>query len=66
MDSIEEKPLLTLLLDEQEKYLALILNILKDEELLFPFNDNHLVEFYTDEAKEYIPLFTDRNRVKKS
>lgn len=29
-----------------------------DIDLLIAFNDNHLIELYTDEKKRYIPLFT--------
>lgn len=31
---------------------------LDDIDLLIAFNDNHLIELYTDENKRYIPLFT--------
>lgn len=31
---------------------------LTDIDLLIAFNDNHLIELYTDEKKRYIPLFT--------
>ncbi|MCI6712419.1 MAG: hypothetical protein SO067_06820 [Bacilli bacterium] len=64
MDNIEETPIITLLLDEHENDLDLILSVLKDEELLLAFNGNHLIETYTDEGKSYIPLFTDINQIK--
>ena len=64
MDNVEETPILTLLLDEHEDDLDLILSVLKDEELLLGFNDNHLIELYTDEGKNYIPLFTDEKQIK--
>lgn len=41
-----------------EDYNINLINIICKEELLIPFNDNHLIELYTDEEKIYIPLFT--------
>ena len=64
MEKIEETPVLALLLDEHEDDLNLILSVLKDEELFLAFNGNHLIETYTDEGKNYIPLFTDITQIK--
>lgn len=58
-------PLLTLLLDEDKVDYQMILDLLPDEELLLAFNNNHIVELYTDDNKYYLPLFTDLNQVTK-
>ena len=36
---------------------------LADIDLLIAFNDNHLIELYTDEKKRYIPMFTSLNQL---
>jgi len=36
---------------------------LADIDLLIAFNDNHLIELYTDEKKRYIPLFTSKDHL---
>lgn len=36
---------------------------LADIDLLIAFNDNHLIELYTDENKRYIPVFTAQDQL---
>lgn len=36
---------------------------LADIDLLIAFNDNHLIELYTDEKKRYIPVFTSQDQL---
>lgn len=55
---------ISILTSEHEDDLNLILSVLKDEELFLAFNGNHLIETYTDEGKNYIPLFTDITQIK--
>lgn len=36
---------------------------LADVDLLIAFNENHLIELYTDENKRYIPVFTSQDQL---
>ena len=36
---------------------------LADVDLLIAFNDDYLIELYTDENKRYIPLFTSQDQL---
>ena len=69
MSNIEEmlkgtEEVLTVLLDDElyKDDLKLFLEIALDEELLLPFNENHLIEFDAG-GKVYIPLFSDEKQL---
>lgn len=59
-----KKKNLTDLLNKQlyKKDIIYLLKILSEEDLLIPFNNNHLIELYTNDNKIYIPLFTNRKQ----
>lgn len=56
--------IITLLLDDElyKDDLKLFLEILLNEELLLPFNGNHLIELDAGD-KVYIPLFSDEKQL---
>lgn len=70
MSNIEEmlkgtEEVLTVLLNDKlyNDDLKLFLEIALDEELLLPFNENHLIELDAED-KVYIPLFSDEKQLK--
>lgn len=69
MSNIEEmlkgtEAVLTVMLNDElyKDDLKLFLEIVLDEELLLPFNENHLIELDAGD-KVYIPIFSDENQL---